>query len=168
MNIEKVCCFFGHRKIDETPELKEKIVSIVENLIMKRGVDTFLFGSKSEFNSLCYNVVSKMKESYPHIKRVNVRAFCAEADGEYISFLLSRYEMTFQPENIFGKASYVQRNREMINMSKYCIVYYDVNYLPPRKKGKKLLHAYQPESGTAVAHTYAMKKGKEIINVFDD
>jgi len=148
--------------------IKANLVNIVESLILNKGVDTFLFGSKSKFNSLCYNTVSELKKKYPYIKRIYVRSFDADADEEYISFLLSRYEETFQPENIFGKASYVQRNREMINMSKYCVAYYDKNYLPPRRKnGKKALHDYQPESGTTVAYAYALKKGKEIINIFE-
>lgn len=66
-----------------------------------------------------------------------------------------------------GKASYVERNQEMINQSNYCIVYYDDNYLPPRRKNSRRdLTDYQPKSGTAVAYEYAIKKKKEIINVF--
>ena len=30
---EKTCCFFGHRKIDETEELKYRLYEIIENLI---------------------------------------------------------------------------------------------------------------------------------------
>ena len=65
-----------------------------------------------------------------------------------------------------GKASYVERNQEMINKSDYCIVYYDENYLPPRRKNSRRdLTDYQPKSGTAVAYDYAMKKNRVIINV---
>ena len=46
-------CFFGHRKIDETEELKNKLYEIIEKLIVNEKIDTFLFGSKSEFDSLC-------------------------------------------------------------------------------------------------------------------
>ena len=66
-----------------------------------------------------------------------------------------------------GKASYVERNQEMINQSDYCIVYYDDNYLPPRRKNSRRdLTDYQPKSGTAIAYDYAVKKKKKIINVF--
>ena len=67
-----------------------------------------------------------------------------------------------------GKASYVERNQEMINNSKFCVVYYDENYLPPRRKNSRRdLFDYQPKSGTAVAYDYAVKKKKEIINVLN-
>ena len=69
------CCFFGHRKINETPELIERLTNEIEVLITEKEVDTFYFGSKSEFNSLCHKVVSDLKEKYPHIKRVYVTQF---------------------------------------------------------------------------------------------
>ena len=40
------CCFFGHRKIDETAELKDKLCGIIENLIINENVDTFFSGAK--------------------------------------------------------------------------------------------------------------------------
>ena len=44
---EKTCCFFGHRKIDETAELKNKLCGIIENLITNEKVDTFHLGVKT-------------------------------------------------------------------------------------------------------------------------
>ena len=58
---EKTCCFFGHRKIDETAELKNRLYEIIENLIVNENVDTFLFGSKSEFDDLCHKIVTNLK-----------------------------------------------------------------------------------------------------------
>jgi hypothetical protein len=86
----------------------------------------------------------------------------------YEDSLLKHYEDTYYPEQIknSGRASYVERNQEMINHSKFCVVYYDENYLPPRRRNSKSdLTDYQPKSGTKVAYDYAMKKGKIIINV---
>ena len=74
MPIENTCCFFGHRTINETEELKSKLIETIEKLIVEKQVDTFLFGSKSRFNSLCQETVTELKEKYPHIKRIYVRA----------------------------------------------------------------------------------------------
>ena len=71
---EKTCCFFGHRKITETDELRSKLYKTIEGLITENGVDTFLFGSRSQFNTLCYMVVTELKNEYKHIKRIYVRA----------------------------------------------------------------------------------------------
>jgi uncharacterized phage-like protein YoqJ len=70
----KTCCFFGHRKITETDELKAKLIETIEKLIVDEKVNTFLFGSKSRFNSLCLELVTEIKEKYPYIKRIYVRA----------------------------------------------------------------------------------------------
>jgi len=104
------------------------------------GVDTFLFGSKSRFDSLCLEIVTDIKEKYPHIKRVYVRAEYPVIDDSYRAYLSGFYEDTYYPENIIGagRKVYVERNREMILRSRFCIVYYDEKCAPVnRKSGTK-------------------------------
>ncbi len=148
------CCFFGNRTINETEELRIKLTQTVERLITDEKVDTFLFGSKSRFDSICLEEVSKIKEKYPHIKRIYVRAEYPVINDDYRAFLLEAYDDTYYPENIIGsgKAVYVERNYEMINNSRFCIVYFDESNLPSSRK-----------SGTKIALDYAVKQGKEII-----
>ena len=111
---EKTCCFFSHRKIDETEELKNKLSEIIENLIVNENVDTFLFGSKSQFDDLCHKTVTKLKEKYPYIKRIYVRSSFQLIPDWYEDSLLNHYEDTYFPEHMekAGKASYVERNQE--------------------------------------------------------
>ena len=71
---ENTCCFFGHRKIEDSSELRTKLYDTIEKLIVNENIATFLFGSKSEFDALCHEAVTELKEKYPHIKRVYVRA----------------------------------------------------------------------------------------------
>ncbi len=150
------CCFFGHRTINETEELKKKLIEIIEKLIVENSVDTFLFGSKSRFNSLCLDTVTQIKEKYPHIKRIYVRAEYPYIDEDYKNYLLERYEGTYYPEKIInsGKATYVERNYQMIDNSHYCVVYYDEPNAPTTRK-----------SGTKIALDYAIRKRKNIISV---
>ena len=54
------CCFFGHRKIDKTPELIERLTKAIEVLITENEVDVFYFGSKSEFDDLCHKVATEL------------------------------------------------------------------------------------------------------------
>ena len=82
INKDKTCCFFGHRKIEETPELKTALVDVIEDLIINKDIDTFLFGSKSQFDDLCYDAVSELKNEHPEIKRIYVRAENEYRDGE--------------------------------------------------------------------------------------
>ena len=166
---EKTCCFFGHRKIDETEELKNNLRGIIENLIVNEKVDTFFFGSKSQFDDLCHKIVTELKEKYPHIKRIYIRSAFQHIPDWYEDSLLQHYEDTYFPEHMenAGRTSYVERNQEMINKSDFCIVYYDENYAPPkRKNSRRDLTDYQPRSGTKIAYDYAVKKKKIIINCF--
>ena len=151
---ENTCCFFGHRTINETEELKAKLYNTIENLIVNENVDTFLFGSKSRFNSLCLELVTKLKDKYPHIKRIYVRAEFPIISDNYKYYLLESYEDTYYPEKIIGsgRAAYVERNFEMINQSRFCVVYYDESYAPSKCK-----------SGTKIALAYAIKHQKTIL-----
>lgn len=165
----KSCCFFGHRKIDKNSELSNSLIQTVEFLIREKGVMYFYFGSKSDFNDLCLEVVTALKEKYPNIKRIYVRSAFPDIKDSYKNYLLQSYEETYYPEKMrgAGKASYVERNQEMINRSAFCVVYYDENYAPPRRKNsRKDLTDYQPKSGTKTAYDYAVKKKGEIINLF--
>ena len=156
MTTKTICCFFGHRTINETEKLKAELYEIIEKLIVEKHVDTFLFGSKSRFNSLCQEAVTKIKEKYPHIKRIYVRAEYPDINEQYTNYLLESYEDTYYPEHIIGsgRAAYVERNYEMINKSHYCIVYYDEDNTPTTHK-----------SGTKIALDYAIKRRKKIIRV---
>lgn len=171
-NCDKIhtCCFFGHRKIKETPELESKLIEVIEDLIINRDVTSFLFGSKSEFDLYCKSILDRLKEKHPHIKRVYVRSAFQHIPAWYEDSLLEHYEDTYFPEQIenSGRASYVERNQDMIDHSQYCVVYYDENYLPPRRKNSRRdLTDYRPKSGTKVAYNYAVRKNKEIINVYE-
>ena len=149
-----ICCFIGHRTIIETEKLKTHLIKIIEKLVTDENVDTFLFGSKSRFNSLCLEAVTEMKEKYPHIKRIYVRAEYPYISEQYKNYLLENYENTYYPERIMnsGRAAYVERNYEMIDNSHFCIVYYNEQSAPTTRK-----------SGTKIALDYAVKQGKNII-----
>ena len=148
------CCFIGHRTINETEELRNKLSATIEKLITDEKADTFLFGSKSRFDSLCLEIVSKLKEKYPHIKRIYVRAEFPVIDDDYAAYLLKLYDNTYYPEKIknAGRAAYVERNFEMIDNSRFCIVYYNEETAPKTRK-----------SGTRIALDYATKKEAQII-----
>ena len=169
-NERKVCCFFGPRKIEETEQLRSKIYSILEILITEDNVNTFIFGSRSEFDSLCREIVGHIKEKYPYIHRIYIRAEYRFISEEYERYLLSSCDETYYSSRAVngGRAVYVQRNYEMIDKSDICVVYYNEEYKPPRgKTSSKDIMEHQPASGTQRAYDYAIKKGKTIINLYE-
>ena len=96
------------------------------------------------------------KEKYPHIKRIYVRAEFPYISEKYKTYLLNFYDETYCPEKVIGagKAVYVKRNYEMIDNSRFCIVYYNYENSPISRK-----------SGTKIALDYAMKRNKKIIRI---
>ena len=178
-----VCSFFGHRNVEITEELKEKVKDVVEDLIVKHNVLTFLFGSNSNFNYLCHLVVTELKEKYKNIKRIaytrrsetctleNERQkweeILSNLHKEKIFLLGVEEEFEHKTKYTSGKASYISRNQAMINNSNYCVFYYNEFYKPQKRKhSKKSLSYYQPKSGTKLAFIYAKQKNKIIINLF--
>ena len=181
----KTCSFFGHRKIEETEDLKSRLKSVITHLIENEKVEAFLFGSRSDFNSLCHTIVTELKEShYPHIQR---RAYTCrsetctlEKERAYWEKIYSRLEncpavllgieqeVDHKTKWTSGKAQYVERNQAMIDDSDFCVFYYNEKYTPPlRKQCRNAFSAYQPKSGTKLAYAYAKQKKKKIINLFN-
>lgn len=152
--LKNTCCFFGHRAIRETEALRAQLLKAVEKLIKSENVNTFLFGSKSRFDRLCLELVTEMKERYPHVKRIYVRAEFPDITDDYHAYLMKFYDETYYPEKLIGsgKAVYVERNYEMIRRSRFCVVYYDPSLISDTRK-----------SGTEIALAYAVKQKKEIL-----
>ena len=125
----KSCSFFGHRNITMTEELKQKIKEIVENLIVHKNVLIFLFGSRSNFDSLCHSVVTELKEKYPNIKRIaytcksescileNEREkweeICSKLQKQEVHLLGVEEEHEYTTKFTAGKASYIDVIEEL-------------------------------------------------------
>lgn len=177
----KQCCFIGHRTIELTQELTQRVKSVIEKLILEYSVGVFLFGSRSEFDTLCLSIVTELKEKYPYIKRIAytcqsegciLQAEKAKWDRVYSSFyntptdlLCVDEEFEYKSKYTAGRASYVERNQAMIDNSDYCVFYYNENYKPPQRQYFKKSPYYQTKSGTQLAYQYAKRKKKSIINI---
>ncbi len=125
-------CFIGHRTIKVAENLKNKIELTVIKLI-EEGADTFLFGSRSEFDSLCREAVTQFQRQYPNLKKIYVRAEYPDISRAYEEYLSKSYEETYFPQRAIGagKSVYVKRNQEMIDVSDLCVFYYDREYRVP-------------------------------------
>lgn len=177
-------CFIGHRRIEVTNDLKKKFKQIIENLIINHNVLIFLFGSKSDFNHICHSIVTELREKYPKIKRIGYscksetfilenerlkwQKIFSNVQNNEINILAVDEELEHKTKYVSGKASYIERNKAMIDDSDWCIFYYDDNYLPEsRRYSKRSNYYYQPNSGTRLAYLYAKQKKKQIINLFN-
>lgn len=179
-----IVCFIGHRTVDNKEKVKDRLMDVVLTLIEK-GTDAFLFGSRSNFDFLCWEVVTELKEKYPNINRVcynapHETAFTSKEERKNCERLFSQmtkqevhfadYEQTVNSQKALkaNKNAYIMRNQDMIDASDVCVFYYNKDYLPPiRKASNSFLPDHQPKSGTAIAFAYAIQKKKQIINLFN-
>ncbi len=162
-------CFIGHRTIENIEQIRKQITETVYQLIQSHA-NTFLFGSKSQFDSLCWEIITEFQKQYKTIKRIYVRATYPTIQKYYEDYLLKCYEETYFPKGMenAGRCSYIKRNQKMIDASDVCVFYYDSEYkLPPkRQKSYSALPNRERKSGTALAFAYATQKNKKIINLY--
>ena len=177
----KTCCFIGHREVPDRNIVYNRVKKAIKNLIVNENVRVFHFGSRSEFDDICHEIVTAFQKDFPDIKRINynrkseyvVKKDEKEKLEEQWSKLLHQevslkdYDGEKMSERVAraGRASYVERNKEMIDDSDYCIFYCKENYVPDVSKSR---YKSSGKSGTKIAFDYANTKGKEIINVADE
>ena len=149
-----ICSFFGHREIKETRELIEATRAEVLRAI-EAGCRTFYFGGYGEFDQLCYQIVTRLKEE--HVDLGIERIYCVPQE-RYLR-KKSRYFDSEEYEDIiyltpsfegWYKSIYF-RNCAMIDESAFVIFYAEE----------------RAESGAYKAFKYAKrKKDKSIVNLW--
>lgn len=176
---EMKCCFIGHRNIDDAQTTYNRLVCELSSIVESLPLRTFLFGSRSDFNDMCHTVVTELRDAYPDIKRImyscKSECACLESEREHTNQIFSKllkkqiefqgYEEDYKFPNYLsaGRASYIERNKAMIDDSDICIFYFNEEYT--RKNTR---------SGTAIAYDYAVRLSKKqngkpkIINIFAD
>lgn len=167
-----IVTFIGHRKIAEKSILYGKLTNLILWLVDYKNADTFLFGSKSQFNDLCLQAATEVKKIRPNVKLIYVRAEYPHISENYKDYLLNFYDDTYSPDKILnaGRAAYVERNFHMIDRADICIFYFDKTYSPPREQvsNNHVGFTNKAVSGTKLAYDYALSKKKTIINVYSD
>ena len=145
------CCFIGHRKVENKTEIYKLTKLCIESIITaNEDIKYFYFGSRSEFDEICLQIVTELKEIYPNLIRIYVRAEYKYITQIYERNLLQIYDETFYSVKAKNakKLVYIKRNEEMIDKSNICIFYYNNKNL---------------RSGTRIALNYAKKQNKKIL-----
>ena len=119
MDINKTCCFFGHR--DVTHNIRPRLTSIIEKLITEDNVTEFYVGHQGQFDSMVYSVMKELKAKYPQIRYTVVLAYLPD---EHIKELYG--EDTIFPdglETVPKKFAITKRNDWMIQHSDFTVCY---------------------------------------------
>lgn len=142
-----VCSFFGHRLVFECNRVGEKLERVVEEKI-KQGYDTFLVGRHGDFDKIVLSVLSQLRKVYDiNIKIVYTNLNHLTQKNFYLEFETLIYPI----EEVYFKNRISFTNKCMVDDSDLIICYVDKN---------------RTGSGAKRAMNYAMKKQKEVINLF--
>ncbi len=90
-----IVCFIGHRNIDNAEQIECRLKNTITNLVLN-GADTFIFGSRSDFNYICWSVVTELQEQFSNIKRIKYNtqheeAFTSKAERENCEMLFLKF-----------------------------------------------------------------------------
>lgn len=140
-----VCCFFGHK--DVPLGLTEYLQPVLTDLIAE-GVDSFLVGNQSSFDSAILHTHRLLKQKYSHINYNVVLAYMPGAKEDW-----SAYDPmeTLYPEGleaVHPRFAISWRNKWMVQESDVVVTY--------------ITHSW---GGAAQFAELAERKQKQVINI---
>lgn len=151
--VEKICSVFGHCDVEITDDLTNRTRTEIDRAVSE-GVGTFLFGGRSDFDDLCYSLVTEKRNAEPElgIRRV----FCFALDKQLRKppswFVRKEYEALECPikEFDYWYTSIYYRNIAMIDSSDLILFWVEK----------------RENSGAYKTFKYAVKKHKRYVNLF--
>lgn len=155
----KSCCFTGHRKIPKADiqRVLERTETYIRAMIAE-GVTQFYVGGAVGYDTLVAKLLFSLRqdEKLKQIKVVLIYPFDGFTDKwnpeertEYAT-LLPAYDEVIRASEKADRASYLLRDRMLVDQSAYCVSYCT------RKTG-----------GTAYTVRYAIRNGVKVMNTAD-
>ncbi len=114
---DKICCFCGHRDINEY-EIEKKVKTEISNLI-DNGVTTFYSGGMGNFDNLCERIVREIKLSNDEVKLYLIAPYMMKRFNTDNQF----YEEIIIPDlgEIHYKRAIKERNKWIVNRSNFIL-----------------------------------------------
>ena len=141
------CC--GHSRCFLTDDEIIRLENCLTNIIEKEPTCTFYLGGYGNFDRICFDVLTKLKQQYTSIKRVFVTPYIYNYDK--LKNLSITYDDTIYPpiENTPLRFAIDKRNKWMIQSSNLLICYVANTF-----------------GGAYNIYKYAKNKNLEIINIY--
>lgn len=149
--MNNVCSAFGHREIYQNIDCN--LDAAIEELIVSKGVNTFITGGMGDFDELFSSSVRRAQKINLDIKLILVKPYLSAEINKHKSYYKNLYNSIIIPEelcDVHYKSAIAKRNKWMIDNSNYVITYVCRNF-----------------GGAYSAMRYAQEKGKLYINLAD-
>lgn len=123
-------CFTGHRKINITPELKERLRGVITYCI-ERGFTNFYAGGALGWDTLCEHTVLELRKIYSHIRLIIVMpcnfeeqtAKWNEAQKNEYRQIIKAADETIKTGGQYTKNCMKIRNTKLIEFGDLCICF---------------------------------------------
>lgn len=149
---ENTCCFTGHRILSS--DFSEDVLHRGIEYLIGKGVDTFICGGATGFDTVCALAVLKAKKSHPNIS-LHIYAPCNnQSDNWKLSHrltykkIIKKADFVDMPDTGYFDGCMKIRNYKMVDSSAYCICYLN-----------------SAHSGTGQTFRYAKEKGLTVFNI---
>ena len=148
MDIYRVA-FFGHRRIDRLGEIEEKLVPILNELILTKEYVEFYIGRNGEFDEFAASVIKRVQKQLDRGNSVLILTLPYTVKD--IEYYADYYDEIVIPDAIgkaHPKAAITLRNKWMVDIADLVVAYIEYE-----------------EGGAYTAVKYANKNNKNVINL---
>lgn len=151
---EQTCCFVGHKDIPPGEQLK--ILARVEHRLIpliQQGVTYFGIGGSLGFDTLMADMLVSLKAAHPRIRIIEVLPFEGYRSKWSLEQQRHAEKIDKQVDKVVyiakepSRGVYLQRNRNLVDCSAYCISY-----------------CTRTTGGTAYTVKYALEHGVTVYN----
>lgn len=149
----KTCCVTGHRILPEFMNVSG-LYELLE-LKMIRGYDTFLIGMAIGFDTLCFDVLSRLKDKYEFriiacIPCLGQDKFFTDAQKKKYAKMLSNSDEIIYVSEEYYSGCMQKRNRFMVDNSS-CVI----GFCNKTTGGTKYTLDYAEKCGVKIENTYS-------------
>lgn len=124
--MSKICCFAGHSELTGAEEIYERLLTVIERLILDEGVNEFWAGNYGAFDRLCGRAVKQLKGKHSEIKLNLVVPYLTAEINQYKEQYYENYDniiIADIPEKTPKRAQIIKGNQYMVKNSEYLVCY---------------------------------------------
>ncbi len=150
MEDRKRCCFAGHSDIWDS-NLREKLKTVAEDLIVNHNVKEFWVGNYGTFDGTSASVIKELQKTYTDIKLDLVIPYLTKTLNEYKELYYQKCDnilVADVPENTPKRFYITKANEYMVDNSQYLICYIQRSW-----------------GGAITTYKYAKRRKLQIFNI---
>lgn len=124
--MRKICSFAGHSNLYGTEALYDKLLCIIEDLIITENINEFWVGNYGDFDKLSATAVRELKQKYPEVQLNLVIPYLTAEINQYKELYYNNYDnilLADMPENTPKKVRILKANQYMVSNSRFLVCY---------------------------------------------